>query len=806
MMFAAALALTALICLFFAAVPARVFRRGISRRECLPGVGVFAAVWLWGICFFSKPGLTVGFDGFRFIIFCGAAGWLSVCVCGFRLLPLARGRLHRPALLALFLLAALGGEVFVCNVNYFSTHGYQPFQLFDYLVPDAGQTRTADGIVIEPGSPTLHFSGMNQPIYNLQIDEATYLNTAGDYANPDPCLQFSVTAADEANSGEITGGRWWYAPEAPRTRWLTLDFSGSISSLSLECYNFSQSEWDSFVWTLRGITANTPRPLEFSAVRFAVLFAVLCIGWVLRPSGGMLWRLRYFDAQKRLRPCVAGLILFFSLLACVCPFAAPHYSGVATEQYNAAQWDGSAPVTFSSPYGALLDQPGMLAHSLLNGRLDLMEDPPQALLEMDNPYDNGARRAQAPGALWDVAFYNGRYYMYFGVVPALMFQLPFEALTGRQNLPLIFGAIIMSVVMVFACFGLVRQAARRWFPKISAAAFLLACSVLASCAQFHFLLLRLMVYEYVTLFGAVFIVLALWQWLAAANAPDTRRGRLITHLILGSLFMALVAGCRPQMELFAFLALPIFWHRYVTERRLFTRKGAVEFVLFALPVLIVAAGLMWYNYARFDSPFDFGANYNLTTNDMTKRGFNASRIGPALFAFLLAPSPISATFPYIGSILVSTNALGQTITEMCYGGVLTTTPYLWIFALLPLLRRTLSRNRLWGMVGWCLFGAVALAALDAEMAGILYRYLMDYTMPLLFAGALCWLAAEQSIDRHLAEPLVPRVQSVFRSAMVLTAAGSMAFAFLLFFGAEPYLYKNAPGLFNTVSHLVQFWL
>lgn len=30
---------------------------------------------------------------------------------------------------------------------------------------------------------------------------------------------------------------------------------------------------------------------------------------------------------------------------------------------------------------------------------------------------------------------------------------------------------------------------------------------------------------------------------------------------------------------------------------------------------------MWYNAARFGSPFDFGANYNLTSNDMTRRGF-----------------------------------------------------------------------------------------------------------------------------------------------------------------------------------------
>ena len=98
--------------------------------------------------------------------------------------------------------------------------------------------------------------------------------------------------------------------------------------------------------------------------------------------------------------------------------------------------------------------------------------------------------------------------------------------------------------------------------------------------------------------------------------------------------MALVAGCRPQMELFAFLAVPIFWPRYIGQKRLRSRAGAGEAAAFLLPVVLVAAGLMWYNAARFGSPFDFGANYNLTGNDMTQRGFNAVRIGPAVFTSL----------------------------------------------------------------------------------------------------------------------------------------------------------------------------
>ena len=95
---------------------------------------------------------------------------------------------------------------------------------------------------------------------------------------------------------------------------------------------------------------------------------------------------------------------------------------------------------------------------------------------------------------------------------------------------------------------------------------------------------------------------------SAASTPVEKRGVIATKLAFGSLFVALVAGCRPQMELFAFLAVPIFWQRYIGQKRLCSRAGAGEAAAFILPVVVVAAGLMWYNAARFGSPLDFGAN------------------------------------------------------------------------------------------------------------------------------------------------------------------------------------------------------
>lgn len=46
---------------------------------------------------------------------------------------------------------------------------------------------------------------------------------------------------------------------------------------------------------------------------------------------------------------------------------------------------------------------------------------PPELLALENPYDAGARdAAQINDIHWDHAFYNGRYYVYFGLVPCLL--------------------------------------------------------------------------------------------------------------------------------------------------------------------------------------------------------------------------------------------------------------------------------------------------------------------------------------------------------------------------------------------------
>ena len=151
-----------------------------------------------------------------------------------------------------------------------------------------------------------------------------------------------------------------------------------------------------------------------------------------------------------------------------------------------------------------------------------------------------------------------------------------------------------------------------------------------------------------------------------------------------------------------------------------------------------------------------------------------------------------------------TNYIGRTVTELFYGGAVGCTPFLWMFALLPFLRRRLAKKRLWGIVGWPLACAVMLSALDAVMAGILYRYQMDFALPLLFAGALCWLAAEEALSGHT--PALRPLQYTLRSCMGLAVGAGLVYGFCVVCAAEPWLYGQNPALYQNISRLVQFWL
>mgnify|MGYP000823610677 CR=1 FL=1 len=72
-----------------------------------------------------------------------------------------------------------------------------------------------------------------------------------------------------------------------------------------------------------------------------------------------------------------------------------------------------------------------LAEALSEGKVSV-GDAEEALLAMKNPYDTIALQAAGIGYRADYAYHNGKYYVYFGIVPVLLLYLPYYLLTGAR--------------------------------------------------------------------------------------------------------------------------------------------------------------------------------------------------------------------------------------------------------------------------------------------------------------------------------------------------------------------------------------
>ena len=112
------------------------------------------------------------------------------------------------------------------------------------------------------------------------------------------------------------------------------------------------------------------------------------------------------------------------------------------------------------------------------------------------------------------------------------------------------------------------------------------------------------------------------------------------------------------------------------------------------------------------------------------------------------------------------------------------------------------------MVYGSLAAMVVMTVVDCEMAGVLYRYLMDYSPVLLLGAALCWFCAEGALSRRaaLGEGTAAAALPALRTVMAAAVAYTVVYRFCTLFAMEPYLQGMNPSLYYTVSRLIQFWM
>lgn len=396
-----------------------------------------------------------------------------------------------------------------------------------------------------------------------------------------------------------------------------------------------------------------------------------------------------------------------------------------------------------------------LADSFRHGQLSLREEPREELFELAEPYEPGRNE---PFRLHDASLWKGKYYLYFGAVPAVVLFLPWS-LVGLGALPESLAAALLASGGYVMALLLLRHLVRRHLPGTPAWMQAGAALVLGLASAVPFVLRGPSVYEVAITGGFFFSMLAVWSLLGAGDEGRPHAGRLVA----GGLSLGLAVGCRPNLVVAVPLLLVLAWPALRDAGR--GRGRAVVQVLAPFLGVIFLLGL--YNVLRFGAWTEFGARYQV--GGMRPVGWLDVRAVPvALYFHFLAPPDLRLDFPFVFPLADYPGTAPEGFFKAPFTtGALAYAPFLLILAAGPWILRGarveaagLFRVRLWLLVSVGLLVPVLTSFAFSTAA---MRFEVDFLAFLAIPALLLWLA----LARRLATLSLLRTLAVLSMALVL---------------------------------------
>lgn len=287
------------------------------------------------------------------------------------------------------------------------------------------------------------------------------------------------------------------------------------------------------------------------------------------------------------------------------------------------------------------DYYNLLVDGFLEGHLYMKAEVHPARLSPDPEV-----RRNAPYLL-DASLYRGHYYLYFGVVPAVLTFLPYSYFTGHdlpENAATLF--FVLGGFLAYVC--VYHSIRRRYLAQLWDGWDAVAVFGFAFVSGTPVLVMDAGFYEIAIAGGYCCFAWAVLGLFYALHEP----ARATWWTMFASFWAGLAVGCRPTY----LLALPILltpallvgWQHRSSGASIAFRSCRRLLASAILPAAAVGAALMVYNYERFDDPFEFGFRYQL--NELMSSGLPFAR-----FAFIpknvawyyLWPPELSPFFPFV---------------------------------------------------------------------------------------------------------------------------------------------------------------
>jgi hypothetical protein len=376
-----------------------------------------------------------------------------------------------------------------------------------------------------------------------------------------------------------------------------------------------------------------------------------------------------------------------------------------------------------------------LSRAFMAGQTSLLIQPSPQLLALADPYDpatNGLLR------LHDAVLFHGKYYLYYGPVPAIGLFIPFRLLT-HLDLPEPVAVATFCTIGLIYSFLLLVWLCKAYIPDTPFWLLMSAILALGFGNVTPFMLRRPVHYEVAIAGGFAFAFAGIYYFVTGMLGPRLRLGLVA----LGSLCVGLAGGSRFPMFAAGFvglvLALFVIWQR----RDRPWREQVWTLLALGGPAAVCLFLLLFYNYVRFGAWGEFGMRYTLQgyQSARTYVFFSLARAPMGFFYYVLVPPRIEPQFPFIFAEPGYFAAPPHDYWLERTAGILPTVPLLGMLLLAPAFWPTWRRRLPLSLVAGAMavVGAVLLFLVCCAAATM--RYEVDFATFFLIPALLLWCLA-----------------------------------------------------------------
>ena len=659
-------------------------------------------------------------------------------------------------------------EVFVCNINSFRLCGQGNYRKKVYT-PE--MNLEFQGAETEEGEGVLVCDTSEKELANVLKDVNTCVGSIymDLYSPQHKMLSYKLYYTDEAAAYPVRYIEREHVEQIERSKWITCHFAGVSEELRLSFPDMETGEQ----LIVRQIIVNESIPFRISMMRLLTLFIVALLFGIL--PGTVFWTRSYQGYVQK------SILVIMT----VC------FLGVVWSFYGAAEGE----VHIRKAEGDLYSQ--QLVDALLRKEVSLSLKPSDDFMKLENPYDITERAVAEMRRdidyIWDAAYYDGNFYVYFGVVPALLLFVPFKIITGYYLSTAFAVAFFTSVYLIFLNL-LITACIKKWLPEAPFAVY--PCGILVMDAASGALLFVSGARFYEVVYAAGLAFAAVGLYLLFSNG--FRENDSYIRILAGSFCLALTVGCRPPMLFYSFLLIPYFYKRIKNKK---FRKNIVPFLFLAIPYIVIAAALMIYNYIRFDTVFEFGQNYQITVTDIGKGSYFLSSLPWCIWRGMFQPLLINAKFPFFHPGDSGIDFVGYMLNAEFVLPIFSCAPLLYCM-FFPSYWKKWKRHRgkyLTGVLAVTVGLGWIVAVIVFVSAGIAGRYTLE-AIPLLAFGAVllhCNRICTESSDERRKQLI-----NIMAAAMLFSVGVAFFFGIT---GEYDAIRAHSPVFYYTIERICCFW-